>query len=361
MQGQPLGRQARGQADVQIGGAPAPPLQLERRVGVLGDGLAGEALGLVQRGTADHRAGAAEEGRVPEVVAGLDHAIEQRLLLGHVPDGDQVPLDRVGRMEVVRRLQEGQPGLFLEPADRHLQEGAGRDVIAVEDADQFARGLGQGVVEVAGLGLEVVGPGDVAAARVLGEGLELGPPAVVEQPDAEPVGRIVHAERRQHGVLNDLQVLVVGGDEDVDRGPGLGRALDRADAALQRPDGLQEAQDQDQPGIELGHVEAEPQHALRQAVEMQGLGRAPEQVAGGDRHRQDAEHQGHAPRAEPIQDDGRQQGDHAEHSLREKVQRRGDDGRQQGHTAQGEDPEGEIGYGPAKAGPCEEPHLSVPP
>ncbi len=238
VQGQALGGEPRGQADVEIGAVPAASLQLERGVGVLGHRLAGEAVGFVQRLAADHRAGAAEEGRVPEVVAGLNHAVEQRALVGHVLHRAQVPLHGIGRIEVVRGLQQGQARIGLEPAHRHLQEGPGRDVVGVEDADQFAVGQAQGVVQVAGLGVLVVVAGDVEGAGGLGEGLELGTPPVVEHVDAEAVARIVHRQRGQDGVLHDLQTLVIGRDEDVDRGPSLRFARERADRSRQRPDGL---------------------------------------------------------------------------------------------------------------------------
>ena len=73
-------------------------------------------------------------------------------------------------------MQHGHAVVAHEPADGHLQEGAGRNVVAVEDRDQPALGLGQSMVDVAGLGVEVVGPDHVAAARLLGEARELGPP-----------------------------------------------------------------------------------------------------------------------------------------------------------------------------------------
>jgi hypothetical protein len=40
------------------------------------DGFAGDAADFVESGAAKHRAGAAEEGGIPEVVAVLNHAVE---------------------------------------------------------------------------------------------------------------------------------------------------------------------------------------------------------------------------------------------------------------------------------------------
>jgi hypothetical protein len=50
----------------------------------------------------------------------------------------QVPLERVGRVEVVRRLDHAEVLVAQQPADGELQEGAGRHVVAVEDGDELA-------------------------------------------------------------------------------------------------------------------------------------------------------------------------------------------------------------------------------
>ena len=69
MQHQPLGRQPGGQRQAQIGRCQPALLHPQRAVAVLGHGLCGDAADLFERRAADDRAGAAEEGRVPEVVA----------------------------------------------------------------------------------------------------------------------------------------------------------------------------------------------------------------------------------------------------------------------------------------------------
>ena len=130
-----LGGEAGGLRDVDVGGVPAVHLHAQRGVRVFGDGLDGDAADLVERGAAKDGAGAAEEGRVPEVVAVLDDAVEELALVGDGAELVEIALERIGRVEVVRRLQHGQLAVAEEPAHGDLQEAAGGDVIAIEDGD----------------------------------------------------------------------------------------------------------------------------------------------------------------------------------------------------------------------------------
>ena len=104
-------------------------------MGVFGDGLDRDAADLVERCAAKNGAGAAEEGRVPEVVAVLDDAVEELALVGDRAELVEIALEWIGRVEVMRRLQHGQLAVAQEPAQCHLKEAARRDVIAVEDGD----------------------------------------------------------------------------------------------------------------------------------------------------------------------------------------------------------------------------------
>jgi hypothetical protein len=54
---------------------------------------------------------------------------------------------------MVRRLHQRQPWVAQEPADRQLQKGAGRHMVAVEQRQQLAVGHRQRVIEVARLGV----------------------------------------------------------------------------------------------------------------------------------------------------------------------------------------------------------------
>ena len=101
-----------------------------------------------------------------------------------------------------------------------FQELRRRHEIGVEDRDEFRR-IGQRgdmrkrVVDVAGLGVRIVRPREVAAAELVAERLHPGAAAVVEHPDAKI--RIVHAERADDRALEDFLLLVVRADEHVDR------------------------------------------------------------------------------------------------------------------------------------------------
>mgnify|MGYP003694522869 CR=1 FL=1 len=86
-------------------------------------------------GAPHHRARAAEQARVPQIVAVLDQAVEQLAFIGNASKLPEIALERIGRIEMVRRLDEAEPRIAAEPAERHLQERAGRDVIRVEDGD----------------------------------------------------------------------------------------------------------------------------------------------------------------------------------------------------------------------------------
>ena len=81
------------------------------------------------------------------------------------------------------------------------------------------RHMRQRMVDVAGLGVAVVGPRQVAAAEPLGEILQPGAAAVVQHPDAKI--RIVRSRRADDGALEDRLLLVVGADEHVDERRGL--------------------------------------------------------------------------------------------------------------------------------------------
>ncbi|MCY1284180.1 hypothetical protein D9M70_330740 [compost metagenome] len=331
VQAQALGGQAGRQGDRNEGGVPALALQLERGVGVLGDGFHREAVGLLQRAAADDGTGAAEERRVPVVVALLHRPIEQLALVGHLTTGRQVALERVRRIEMVRRLHQGQLRVLDEPADCGLQEGPGADVVAIEDADQLAMGATERVVEIARLGVGVVRTGDVTDPGRRSEGAELGTTAVVEHIDAQLVRRIVDVLRGEDGVLDHVQAFVVGRDIDVDRRPGAVVRRQRADLPLDRPDALDVAKQQDQPGIELGQVQAHAEHRFQAIAEGQRLGGAPIQVARRHGHRDHHQRQGHRTRLDAVEQQHQQDAGRRQQELHLRIHRHHDDQQQNRH------------------------------
>ena len=119
---------------------------------------------LSMRGAAQHGAGTAEERGVPEVVAVL-HAGRRTCCPRPAPACRRrgcAGTDRANRNDAASAPAPA--WLAHQPAHGHLQEGAGRHVVAVENGDEFAIGHAHRVVEVAGLGVLVVGTDDVAAA-----------------------------------------------------------------------------------------------------------------------------------------------------------------------------------------------------
>ena len=168
---------------------------------------------------ADQRRRAAPVGGAVAVLAGADDAVEERLLVA----ADRVVLGRVVIEEVVRGLDDGHP-LVVEVADQRVERVRHRDVVGVEDEDQIARGARQRGVDVAGLGVRVVGAGHVARAGEPRELLHLRAATVVEQVGGVRVGeRAAAGERGEH----DLGGLVVGADVDVDARRGDRRPLRR--------------------------------------------------------------------------------------------------------------------------------------
>jgi hypothetical protein len=252
VRGERLGGQPGGLRNIDIGRVPAQLLHAQGGMRVFGDGLGGDAAGFVERRAADDRAGAAEEGGVPEVVAVLDDAVEQLALVGDGLVERQIALEGVGRIEVVRGLQHGQPLLGEEPAQRELQEAARGNVVAVEDGDERGAHLRQRVVDVAGLSVKIVLARDVADPGLLGEEAEVLAAAVVKDVDVELFGRVVDVDGGQGGVADQRERLVVGGDKDVDVGP-VGFAVgQRHGSAPQRKAGLQVAEHHDERGVDLG-------------------------------------------------------------------------------------------------------------
>ena len=122
-------------------------------------------------------------------------------------------LHRVAVREVVRRLHQRDP-VILEVPEGRVEEVGQRNVVGVEGHDQLAVGETERVVDVAGFGVGVVGPGDVPGAELGREHGDPGPAAVVEHVRRVRVGQRPAADERglEHG-----DRLVVGAHEHVDR------------------------------------------------------------------------------------------------------------------------------------------------
>ena len=222
---------------------------------------------------------------------------------------------------MVRRLHHRQLFLLQEPAHGHLQERARRHVVAVKNRNKLPGGILQRVVDVPRLSVFVRRTGDVLDANLLRELAERRAVAVIQDPDLELVFRPVDAQRGIDGVLHHAQVFVVGRHEEIDGWP-LGRVLwQRNRLAVERPDHLEIAQHQHNPGIGFSKQQHQAAHQTHRVVPVQRRGITPPDVAAGDGQRQYDQHQrreatrnsAHQQRHAPQQDQ--------ESELRQRVER----------------------------------------
>ena len=157
-------------------------------------------------------------------------------------------------------------------------------MVAVKNRYQLTVDLGQGMVQVAGLGVAVVGPGDIVDARFLGELFEAWTVAVIEQVNAQLVLGPVDTQRGIHRAAGHRELFVVGRYQQVDRRPQAGIAWQLRRLAIERPGGLNVAQNQHQPGIGFCQQQNKAAYQIQGVVPVQGRGVAPPQVAARDDH-----------------------------------------------------------------------------
>src|SRR4026207_1104511 len=131
------------------------------RVDVFGHGLGAESADFDQHTTAEQPAASREERAVMPITAGLKHTIEQSLLILEGSLKLQIFLKYVGIVEMVRRLDE-RDLFILEKSYRIFQETAGRDVIDVENRNDFSRCFMQGMVQVSSFRVLAIRPADVS-------------------------------------------------------------------------------------------------------------------------------------------------------------------------------------------------------
>ncbi len=246
---------------------------------ILGHGFHRDATHLQQLLAADDGAGAAEERGVPQIISVLHDAVEQLALVGHAVEGVQVALERIGREKNVRRLQHHQVGVLEEPAHAHLQEGARGDVVAVKDGDVFGMRDLERRIDVARLGVVVVVTHQIAHVELGTEVAKLRPAAVVEHVNVQPVGRPVHAHGRENRLTHDPQGLVVGGNEHIHAGPGTDVLRHGNRAPLQRPRGLEIADQQHRKRVQLSQQQPIPERRIDDIGKPEGVRDAPVHVA----------------------------------------------------------------------------------
>ncbi|MNM74715.1 hypothetical protein D3C81_864800 [compost metagenome] len=250
---QAFGRQPRRLRNTNISRGMPTTVQTQRGMGVFGNGFHRNAADFIQRTAPQDSAGAAEEGRVPHVVAVLYQAIKQRAFVRCLAETPEVAFKRIRREEVMRGLQHRQFFVFEEPAHGQLQERARRHVVTVENRHKLTGRLFQCVIDVTGLGVFMGWPGNILHPHLFGEGLEFRPVAVVENVNGDLLFWPVDAQRGVDSGLHYPQIFVIGWHQQIDGRPGRAVGRHRYRLTVKRPDGLEIAQHQHHPGIGFRH------------------------------------------------------------------------------------------------------------
>ncbi len=208
-------------------------------------------------------------------------------------------------VEVLRRLDECDLRVG-EVAEGVAEEVGRRDVVGVEDGDEVVAAAGQGVVQVAGLGVIVLLSGVVVHVHRLAQRLELFVPAngvdrnarvavvalglraaVIKQVDVQLVLRIDQRLGGSERCGQKLRILVIGRDEDIDGRQVFVGGNFRFFPA-QRIDHREEAHRQHQQAVHFGDVEQDAGDEVQGLVDArQRFGGAPESVAQRDRAGED--------------------------------------------------------------------------
>ncbi|MNS04683.1 hypothetical protein D3C72_360670 [compost metagenome] len=240
---------------------------------------------------------------------------------------------------MVRGLHHRQLFLFQEPAHRHLQERARRHVVAVKNRDKFSRGVLQRVVNVPGFRMFMRGTSDIFHPDAVGKLAKFLATAVVQNPDIELVFRPVDAERRINGVFHHAQIFVIGRNENIHRRPLRGIFRQRYRLAIQRPDDLEIAQHQHDPGVGFREQQNQTAGQTDRVIPVQRGSVAPPDVAAGNGQRQHDQHQRReTPRNTPHQQCHAPQ-QHQEDKLRQRVKRLSDTHQRQNERENDDHPE----------------------
>ncbi len=263
---------------------------------ILGHRLHGKAADALQRAAPQNRAGAAEERRVPEIVSRLHQPVEHIALVRHGFAGREVLLERIERVEMMRCLYHRHFAVAPQPAQRHLQKGARWNMVAIENRDELAVRELKGMVQIAGLGMRVVGARDIAAPGQIREFPEARPFAVVQNINIQLGAGIIHRHRGQHGLPHDIEILVVGRHINIYCRPVRRRAAQGHRLAVERPGGLEIAECQHQHRISFRQHQPGAKQRFGQRVVVQRVGGPPDDIAErhGDRERDQEKRDGAA-------------------------------------------------------------------
>ena len=203
---------------------------------------------------------------------------------------------------MLRRLDDADVGFAHQRGCARQEIGQGHEV-GVQDGDEFGLRLqpregGQGGVDIAGLGVRIVGAREIAGAELRAELAQPGAARVVADPDAG--GGIICSERADDRAFEHVAILVIGADQHVDLRPLFGRqqpgkvALDLGRTVA----GAREKAHRRRRADHVERLDKRERHARREierAIESgDGVGPAPEFIA-------PHEEQAQADRADPHQ------------------------------------------------------------
>src|SRR5664279_1263785 len=134
-------------------------------------------------------------GSVPVIPAGLKHVVERSLVMPEIAVAVfRAILEGCYVVVALRALNEGDAGIG-KIAEHTVEKIDLGDEVRIHDRDKIAGGIFERVVEITRLGMDILRSRDVAAAKLVGDCLDLGTVAVVEQPS---LVRIVDVYGRQH-------------------------------------------------------------------------------------------------------------------------------------------------------------------
>ena len=224
---------------------------------------------------------------------------------------------------MVRSLQHAQLAVAQKPAHGDLQKAARGHVIAIEDRDEGRTKASESGIDITGLGVQVIVARHVADAGFFSEVPELFAATVVEDVDVELADGPVDIHRGKGGVFDDVERLVVGGDEEVDDRPLRGIVGQRHRDAAQRPEGLKVAEEEDGAGVSFGGQQKTDEEGVETVPvgagfdEKTGSGEeSPESVAEGGEDRDQQQREGDEIRAgAAVEPDGEQNREQPQNNL----------------------------------------------
>ena len=274
--GETLGSQSGSLWNIDIGRVPAVLLHGQRSMRVFCNRLGCDTADFRQGTSAQHGAGAAEaaeESRIPEVIAVLHDTVKQLAFVGNGVELLEIALEWIGRVEVVRRLQQAQFPVAQKPAHRHLQKAARGHVVAIEDGHVRRVRLAERAVDVARFCALVVVARHVTDVGRLGKGAEVLPLAVIEKENVQFFRRPVDVARRQCGVAHHAKRLIVGWNQQVDLRRPCRIFRQGRGHTMQRPDSLQITEHQDYKRIDLGADQHQDEAGVERSPAVAGVGK----------------------------------------------------------------------------------------